>query len=186
MFASEYPLMVTGLTSIDVILPLLLVKAALAILAVLLFAYYKFYWEKAKRHLSVPYFYAKWRAVKHAFILGFAALGFAIGFSLELFGLQMGLDVDSARIISSVFELGSLFVMLYMSLTLTLEDVPHFQHIAEEAERAKGMVRTKQEKKAGAGAAHGKKRTGRKKRSSFLALFGQNATGGRTWDFLTI
>ena len=139
--------MAYALAPMDVIPPLLLVKAELAILAVLLFAYYKFYWEKAKRHIRVPYFYAKWRAAKHAFILGAASLGFAVGFTLELFGLQLGLSVDNARIISSVFELGSLFVMLYMSLTLTLEDVPSFQHIAEEAARkarlGKGSVMPK-------------------------------------------
>ena len=159
--------MATGLTPMDVILPLLLVKTELAVLAVLLFAYYRFYWEKAKRHISVPYFYAKWRAVKHAFILGFAALGFAVGFSLELFGLQLGLNVDSARAVSSIFEVGSLFVMLYMSLMLTLEDVPHFQRIAEEALREAKEQRMKaraSEAKLADKENAGKKRKGKKRR----------------------
>ena len=59
-----------GVESGDVISALLLVKAVLAVLAVLLFVYYKLYWEKAKRHLPIHFFYAKWRAVRHAVALG--------------------------------------------------------------------------------------------------------------------
>jgi hypothetical protein len=117
----------------DMVMPLLLVKAVLAILAVVLFLYYRFYWERAKKHLAIHFFFTKWRAVKHAFILGFAAIGFAIGFSLELFGQQIGLGATAARFVSSIFEVGSLFCMLYVFFALSLEDVPHFQHIAENA-----------------------------------------------------
>lgn len=122
----------------DVVAPMLLVKAVLAILAVLLFVYYKFYWEKAKRHLPVHFFYAKWRAVRHAVALGAAALGFAIGFSLELFGVQLGFSPNKARFFSNIFEIGSLFAMLFVFFELALEDVPHFQHLAEGKHRAEG------------------------------------------------
>jgi len=115
----------------DIVAPMLLVKAVLAILAVLLFVYYKFYWEKAKRHLPVHFFYAKWRAVRHAVALGAAAMGFAIGFSLELFGEQLGFSQNKARFFSNIFEIGSLFAMLFVFFELALEDVPHFQHLAE-------------------------------------------------------
>lgn len=115
----------------EMLMPLLLVKAVLAMLAVVLFLYYRYYWEKAKKHLAVHFFFTKWRAVKHAFILGFAAMGFAIGFFLELFGAQLGLSATAARFVSSIFEVGSLFCMLYVFFTLALEDVPHFQHISE-------------------------------------------------------
>jgi hypothetical protein len=117
----------------DLVMPLLLVKAVLALLIVVLFIYYRFYWERAKKHLAIHFFFTKWRAVKHAFILGFAAIGFAIGFSLELFGQQLGLGATAARFVSSIFEIGSLFCMLYVFFTLSLEDVPHFQHITENA-----------------------------------------------------
>lgn len=119
------------LESSEVISSLLLVKAVLALLAVMLFLYYKVNWDKAKRHLPVHFFYAKWRAIKHAGVLGLAAGGFAVGFSLELFGTQLGLTQNMARAASSAFEIGSLFSMLYMFFTLALDDVPHFQHIAE-------------------------------------------------------
>ncbi len=125
--------MALGLDSANVIPPLLLVKAVLAFLAVLLFVYYRVYWDRAKRHLPVHFFYAKWRAVKHAGMLGLAAAGFAIGFSLELFGAQLGLSANYASAVSSIFEIGSLFSMLYVFFTLALDDVPHFQHIAEAA-----------------------------------------------------
>ena len=125
--------MAASLESGEVISSLLLVKAVLAVLAVLIFAYYKFYWEKAKHHLQVHFFYAKWRAVRHAVALGVAAVGFAIGFTVELFGTQLGLSANMARFVSSVFEIGSLFSMLFVFFNLALEDVPHFQHIAEAA-----------------------------------------------------
>lgn len=112
---------------------MLLVKAVLALLAVLLFVYYKFYWERAKRHLPIHFFYAKWRAVRHAVALGAAAAGFAIGFSLELFGSSLGFSANKARFFSSIFEIGSLFAMLFVFFELTLEDVPHFQHLADAA-----------------------------------------------------
>ena len=122
-----------GVESGDVISALLLVKAVLAVLSVLLFVYYKFYWEKAKRHLPIHFFYAKWRAVRHAVALGAAAAGFAIGFSLELFGSQLGFSPNKASLFSSIFEIGSLFAMLFVFFELTLEDVPHFQHMADAA-----------------------------------------------------
>ena len=122
-----------GVESGDVISALLLVKAVLAVLAVLLFVYYKFYWEKAKRHLPIHFFYAKWRAVRHAVALGAAAAGFALGFSLELFGSSLGFSANKARFFSSIFEIGSLFAMLFVFFELTLDDVPHFQHMAEAA-----------------------------------------------------
>jgi hypothetical protein len=125
--------MTVPLKADELVMPLLLVKAVLATLVVVLFLYYRFYWEKAKRHLAVHFFFAKWRAVRHAFILGFAAVGFAIGFTLELFGQQLGLGPTAARFVSSIFEVGSLFCMLYVFFTLALEDVPHFQHISEAA-----------------------------------------------------
>lgn len=152
--------MALGITSNDVLQPLLLIKVVLAVLAVLLFVYYRYYWERAKRHLSIPFFYAKWRAVKHAFILGIAALGFAVGFLIELFGTQLGLSAGATQAVSSAFEICSLLVMLYMSLTLTLEDVPHFQHIAEEAVRtAKGRgTKTGKAKPKEAGQKRRKKR----------------------------
>jgi hypothetical protein len=117
----------------ELVMPLLLVKAVLALLAVALFLQYRHYWEKAKRHLDIHFFYTKWRAVKHAYILGLAAIGFAIGFTLELFGQGLGLGPTAARFVSSVFEAGSLLCMLYVFFTLCLEDVPHFQHMAEAA-----------------------------------------------------
>lgn len=123
--------MAAELDSTEVVSALILVKAVIAILATLLFVYYKFYWEKAKRHLPVHFFYAKWRAVRHASALGAAAAGFAIGFSLELFGEQLGFSPNKARFFSSIFEAGSLFAMLYVIFELALEDVPHFQHMAQ-------------------------------------------------------
>lgn len=125
--------MASGLESSEVISSLLLVKAVLALLAVFLFAYYKVNWDRAKRHFRVHFFYAKWRAVKHAGMLGLASCGFAIGFALELFGTQLWLSANMARAVSSAFEIGSLFSMLYVFFTLAIEDVPHFQHMAEFA-----------------------------------------------------
>ncbi len=122
----------------ELIQPLLLVKAVLAVLAVLMFIYYRFYWSRAKPFLGVPFFYAKWRAVRHACALGIAALGFAIGFSLELFGTSLGMSANLARGVSSLFEIGSLFSMLYVFFSLALEDVPHFQHIAESKQAHHG------------------------------------------------
>ncbi|VVC01101.1 Uncharacterised protein [uncultured archaeon] len=123
--------MAAGLDSSEVISSLILVKAVLALLGVMLFLYYKVYWDKAKRHLAVQFFYARWMAVRHAGVLGLSAAGFAIGFSLELFGAQLGLSANMARALSSLFEIGSLLSMLYVFFTLALDDVPHFQHIAE-------------------------------------------------------
>lgn len=127
--------MAYGLGSQEVVLALLLIKAVLAFLAVLLFAHYKLAWERAKRHVPVHYFFAKWRAVRHAVFLGFAAIGFALGFSIELLGVEYGLSPNLARAASSVFEIGSLLLMLYVFFTLALEDVPAFQHISESARR---------------------------------------------------
>jgi hypothetical protein len=131
--------MTVPLRADELVMPLLLVKAVLAILAVVLFLYYRHYWNRAKHHLAVHFFFAKWRAVRHAFILGFAAVGFAIGFTLELFGQQLGLGATAARFVSSIFEVGSLFCMLYVFFTLALEDVPHFQHISEAARHHKRL-----------------------------------------------
>lgn len=119
----------------EVVTALLLVKAVLAALAVLIFIYYKASWDSAKRHLPIHFFYAKWRAVRHAVFLGLAALGFAIGFSVELAGTQYGLSANFSRFLSSVFETGSMLCMLYVFFTLAMEDVPSFQHIAETARR---------------------------------------------------
>lgn len=123
--------MAVPIASSDFISPLLLVKALLAWLAFFIFLYYRHYWDRVKGHLPVHYFFAKWRAVKHAYFLGAASLGFAIGFSIELLGVPLGLSPDSARMLSSVFEAASLFGMLYVFFSLALEDVPHFQRIAD-------------------------------------------------------
>jgi len=125
--------MAAELASSEVISSLLLVKAVLAALATLLFLYYRFYWEKAKRHIAVHFFFVKWRAVRHAIVLGLASAGFAVGFSLELFGARLGLSANMARGVSSLFEIGSLFCMLFVFFQLAMEDVPHFQHIHEAA-----------------------------------------------------
>ncbi len=125
--------MAAPIGSSELIPPLLLVKAVLAILAVMLFVYYKYHWEKAKRHLQINFFYAKWRTVRLATALGLASFGYAIGFSIELFGEQMGFSAGSARFFSSIFEVGSLFSMLWVFFNLVLEDVPQLKHIEEAA-----------------------------------------------------
>lgn len=117
----------------EIVTALVLVKAVLAILAALLFLYYKFYWEKAKRHMPIHFFYTKWRAVRHAIYLGMAAIGFAIGFTLEIFGFALGFSAGAVRAVSSLLEIGSLLAMLWVFFQLALEDVPHFAHIAEAA-----------------------------------------------------
>ena len=117
----------------DLIPPLLLVKALLAWLAFFIFIYYWHYWQKAKGKLPVHFFFTKWRAVRHALFLGLASLGFAIGFSIELFSAQLGMAADTARITSSIFETASLFGMLYVFFSLALEDVPHFQRISDSS-----------------------------------------------------
>ena len=150
--------------SVEVVTALLLVKAVLAILAVLLFIYYKTNWDRAKKHLPIHFFYAKWRSVKHAVFLGLASLGFAIGFAVELAGAQYGLSMNLTRFISGIFETGSMLCMLYVFFTLALEDVPHFQHIADSAEhrpRQKTAASEPQEAKAQQAAA----KTGRKARA---------------------
>ena len=120
---------------VEVVDLLLLVKAVLAILGVLLFVYYKMHYEQAKKHMQVHLFYAKWRAARHLTAMGAAVAGFAIGFSVELFGVlygaQHGFSANHARFYSSLFEAGSLLAMLYVFFELSLEDVPHFQHMAE-------------------------------------------------------
>ncbi len=117
----------------EVISSLLLVKAVLAVLAVLIFVYYKINWERAKKHLQVHFFFTRWRTARHAAFLGAASFGFALGFAIELLGPQLGFSPNHARFYSSVFEIGSLLAMLYVFFTLALEDVPHFQHVAEAA-----------------------------------------------------
>ncbi len=127
--------MALGIETGEAISSLLLVKALLAILAVLLFVYYKFYWDRAKHHLQIHHFFTKWRAVRHAVVLGLAAVGFAVGFSVELFGSFLGLTPNWARFVSSVFEIGSQFCLLSFFFSLAVDDVPHFQHVAESARR---------------------------------------------------
>jgi hypothetical protein len=119
----------------DVLQPLELVKALLALLCVILFLYYRKSYEEAKRHLPVHFFYAKWRTARHAFILGLASLCFAAGFTLELLGAGIGLSQGMAAVLASLFEAGGLFFVLYMFFTLAIEDVPHFQHISESARK---------------------------------------------------
>ncbi|MFA6490025.1 MAG: hypothetical protein WCT52_05095 [Candidatus Micrarchaeia archaeon] len=125
--------MAYGIDSNEIVMALLLVKAVLAILAVLIFAYYKINWDRAKRHLPVHFFYTKWRSVKHAVLLGLASLGFAIGFAVELAGVQYGLSANLARFLSSIFEIYAMLGMLYVFFTLAMEDVPSFQHITESS-----------------------------------------------------
>ena len=123
--------MALPLNASDLISPLLLVKALLAWLAFFIFLYYRHYWNASKQKLPIHFFFTKWRAVRHAYFLGYASLGFAIGFSLELFGVPLGLSANLARFVSSVFETGSLFSLLYVFFSLALEDVPHFQRISD-------------------------------------------------------
>ncbi|MCX6772132.1 MAG: hypothetical protein NTX79_08870 [Candidatus Micrarchaeota archaeon] len=125
--------MALPLDASDLISPLLLVKALLAWLAFFIFIYYRHYWNAAKSRLPVHFFFTKWRAVKHAYLLGYASLGFALGFSLELFGVPLGMSPEAARIASSVFEAASLFSILYVFFSLALEDVPHFQRISDSS-----------------------------------------------------
>lgn len=127
--------MALPLTPADFISPLLLVKALFAWLAFFLFLYYRHHWERAKAGLDVRHFFTKWRAVRHAYFLGYASLGFAIGFSLELVGVPLGMSPSGARIISSVLESSSLLCMLYVFFSLALEDVPHFQRVADGGRR---------------------------------------------------
>jgi len=112
---------------------LLLAKAVLAWLAVALFVYYKLHWDRVKRHLPVNFFYTKWRMVRHAVALGLASIGFAVGFTLELFGSALGMSPTLARAVSSAFEIGSLSAILWVFVQLALDDVPHFAHISESA-----------------------------------------------------
>ena len=125
--------MALPLDASDLISPLLLVKALLAWLAFFIFIYYRHYWNAAKHRLPVHFFFTKWRAVRHAYFLGYASLGFAIGFSLELFGVPLGMSANLARFVSSLFETGALFSMLYVFFSLALEDVPHFQRISDSS-----------------------------------------------------
>ena len=123
--------MALPLAASDLISPLLLVKALLAWLAFFIFMYYRHYWNAAKQKLPIHFFFTKWRAVRHAYFLGYASLGFALGFSIELFGVPLGMSPDAARIASSIFEVASQFCLLYVFFSLALEDVPHFQRIAD-------------------------------------------------------
>jgi hypothetical protein len=125
--------MALPLTSSDLISPLLLVKALLAWLAFFIFIYYRHYWNASKQRLPIHFFFTKWRAVRHAYFIGYASLGFAIGFSIELFGVPLGMSQNVARFVSSLFETGSLFSLLYVFFSLALEDVPHFQRISDSS-----------------------------------------------------
>ncbi|MFA6328903.1 MAG: hypothetical protein WCY41_05645 [Candidatus Micrarchaeia archaeon] len=128
--------MALPLSASDLISPLLLVKALLAWLAFFIFLYYRHYWNTAKQKLPIHYFFTKWRAVRHAYFLGAASLGFAIGFSIELFGVPLGMSSNLARFVSSIFEIGSQFSLLYVFFSLALEDVPHFQRISDPSAQA--------------------------------------------------
>ncbi|MCX8195115.1 MAG: hypothetical protein N3G22_03365 [Candidatus Micrarchaeota archaeon] len=119
--------------SAELIASLLLLKAVLAILASFLFFYYWHHWKKAKKYLAVHFFYAKWRSVGHAALVGLSAISFAVGFSLELFGTSLGLSANAARALSSLLEAGALLFLLFMFFQLSLADVPHFQHIFQSA-----------------------------------------------------
>lgn len=128
--------MALPISSPDLLQPLLLAKALLAWLSSFIFIYYWHHWQRAKHKLPVHFFFAKWRAVRHALFLGLASLGFAMGFSIELAGPIIGLPPGMASIASSAFEALSLFCMLYVFFSLALEDVPHFQRIAESPPQA--------------------------------------------------
>lgn len=123
--------MVLPIQNYDLIAPLLLVKALLAWLGFFIFLYYWHYWKKAKDRLPVHFFFAKWRATRHAYFLGVASFGFALGFSIELVGAPLGMNADFARMVSSALEAASLFCMLYVFFSLAVEDVPHFQRVAD-------------------------------------------------------
>lgn len=166
--------MAYGIDSNEIVMALLLVKAVLAILAVLVFAYYKINWDRAKKHLPVNFFYTKWRSVKHAVLLGLASLGFAIGFAVELAGVQYGLSANIARFLSSIFEIYSMLGMLYVFFTLAMDDVPSFQHITESARHphakpaaqvmAKAQVAAPQKAVARTKKKNGKSRSRKRKR----------------------
>ncbi|MEM4554410.1 MAG: hypothetical protein QXT25_00990 [Candidatus Anstonellaceae archaeon] len=115
----------------EIISSVLLVKVVLALLASLLFAYYKLNWDKARRHLPVHFFYAKWRAVRYATALGVASVGFAAGFAVELFGSQLGFSEASSGLLSALFEIVSLFAILLVFFELCMADVPHFQRLSQ-------------------------------------------------------
>ncbi|MEM4633868.1 MAG: hypothetical protein QW275_01815 [Candidatus Anstonellaceae archaeon] len=125
------------ISPIEVVDLLLLIKAVLAVLATILFIYYKMHYEQAKKHMQIHHFYAKWRVARHLTAMGAAVAGFSIGFAIELFGVlygeQFGLSATRARFYSSLFEIGALFAMLYVFFELSLEDIPHFQHLAEHS-----------------------------------------------------
>ncbi len=150
--------MAIGVEPSELISPMLLVKAVLAILAALLFIYYKMNWEAAKRHLPIHFFYAKWRAVRHAVALGAAAVGFALGFSLELAGEQLGFSAGKSRFFSSLFEIGALFAMLFVFFELCLEDVPHFQRLSQSRGRHAHPHQEEAAPKAAVKRARGKKK----------------------------
>lgn len=134
----------------DVLYPVLLVKAVLAILAVILFLYYRRHWEKAKHHLPIHFFYTKWKTAWHALILGFACIGFAAGFTIELLGAEIGLSDEMARLLGGVFETGALLIVLYMFFTIVMEDVPSYQHIAEHPHRHHAHAEEKMKPRASA------------------------------------
>ncbi|MCX8198308.1 MAG: hypothetical protein N3F07_03925 [Candidatus Micrarchaeota archaeon] len=125
------------LSPLEIVDSLLLIKAVLALLGTLLFIYYKMHYEQAKKHMQVHLFYAKWKVARHMTAMGAAVAGFSAGFLIELFGVlygqQLGLSDRAARFYSSLFEIASLFAMLYVFFELSLEDVPHFQHLSESA-----------------------------------------------------
>ena len=156
--------MAYGIESQEVILALLLVKALLALLAALIFIYYKASWDNAKRHLPVHLFYAKWKTVRHAVLMGIAAIGFALGFAVELAGVQYGLSANMARFLSGIFEVFSMFFMLYFFFTLAIEDVPAFQHMSESTRHRQHAAR----QEGGAGKSEG-------------GAQGQSAQAGNDW-----
>jgi len=147
-----------NLAGFEVASSILLIKAVLATLSFLLFIYYKYNWERAKKHLQVHFFYARWRVERHACALGVASFGFAAGFLLELFGSSLGMGANVVAVLSGVFEAGALFSMLWVFFNLALEDVPHMRH-AEAVPRRHYAVPSAVMKRE----ASSKKKPGRKK-----------------------
>lgn len=126
----------------DMIIGMLFVKAALAILASVLFIYYKAYWDRAVKVMHPSMKNEKWRMARHVFILGIAAIGFAAGFSIEALSSPLGISANKARLASTIFEIVSLIAMLFGFYHLACEDVPHFQHTTE-IEKAKKRAKKK-------------------------------------------
>jgi hypothetical protein len=65
-------------------------------------------------------------------MLGMSSVGFAAGFALEFASLQLGLP-SWCLLAADLFEAGALLGLLYVFFELSLEDVPHFQHLVDSA-----------------------------------------------------